>query len=396
MARAQVLDNADPVALAAELRPLLARNAAQAERDRRLPQENIDALEAANLFKLMTARRRGGYGVPLATALNAHAELAKGCTSTAWVTMIIGASLWLASLLPERGQEEIFESPADLRISGVISATIKGRRVAGGMRVSGKNGFASGCLHASWAVLCFGVEDAAHNVVDQVIGFAPMSEIEIEDTWFVAGMRGTGSNTLVAKNLFIPDHRIFPLMSALEGEPPSREYAPEISDRWSIAPVLPLILLSPVVGAARALLEQTVEGSRKRPISYTTYSRQADAAVVQHQMADAALKIDSAALHWMRAAGDIDDAAAAGKSLDYLTRARIRGECGYAAKLVREAVDSLMSVGGGSAFAEAASIQRMWRDISTACRHGMLSTAPNLEMYGRALLGVEGNITPLI
>jgi 3-hydroxy-9,10-secoandrosta-1,3,5(10)-triene-9,17-dione monooxygenase len=396
MARAQVLDNADPVALAAELRPLLARNAAQTERDRRLPQENIDALEAANLFKLMTPRRRGGYGVPLAAALSAHAELAKGCASTAWVTMIVGTCLWLASLLPDRGQEEIFESPADLRISGVISATIKGRRVAGGMRVSGKNGFASGCLHSSWALLCFAVEDAAHKVVDQVIGFAPMSEVQIEDTWFVAGMRGTGSNTLVAKDLFIPDHRIFPLMSALEGGHPGREYAPEISDRWSPAPTLSLILLSPVIGAARTLLEETVEGSRKRPISYTTYSRQADAAVVQNQMAEAALKIDSASLHWMRAARDIDDAAAAGKSLDYLTRARIRGECGYAAKLVREAVDSLMSVGGGSAFAEAGSIQRMWRDISIACRHGQLSTAPNLEMYGRALLGVEGNITPLI
>ena len=82
--------------------------------------------------------------------------------------------------------------------------------------------------------------------------------------------------------------------------------------------------------------------------------------------------------------------------MNYLTRARMRGECGYAAKLVREAVDSLMSVGGGSAFAEAASIQRMWRDISVASRHGMLSTAPNLEMYDRALLGAEGNITPLI
>jgi 3-hydroxy-9,10-secoandrosta-1,3,5(10)-triene-9,17-dione monooxygenase len=93
MGRAQVHSNANPVALAAELRPLLARNAGQAERDRRLPQENIDALEAANLFKLMTPRRWNGYGIPLATALSAHAELAKGCASTAWVTMIIGASL---------------------------------------------------------------------------------------------------------------------------------------------------------------------------------------------------------------------------------------------------------------------------------------------------------------
>jgi 3-hydroxy-9,10-secoandrosta-1,3,5(10)-triene-9,17-dione monooxygenase len=142
--------------------------------------------------------------------------------------MIIGACLWLASLLPDRGQEEIFESPAGSRIAGVISATIKGRRVAGGMRVSGKNGFASGCLHSSWALLCFAVEDAAHNVVDQVIGFAPMSEIEIEDTWFVAGMRGTGSNTLVAKDLFIPSSDISADVRARRRPSPPRACAGDL------------------------------------------------------------------------------------------------------------------------------------------------------------------------
>ena len=97
----------------------------------------------------------------LATALSAHAELAKGCASTAWVTMMIGACLWLASLLPDRGQEEIFESPAGSRIAGVISATIKGRRVAGGMRVSGEKWLRFGLSTSSWALLCFAVEDAA-------------------------------------------------------------------------------------------------------------------------------------------------------------------------------------------------------------------------------------------
>src|SRR5258708_39978505 len=102
MGRAQIHDNADPVALAAELRPLLARNAGQAERARRLPQENIDALEAANLFKLMTPRRWNGYGIPLATSLSSHAELAKRTASTAWLTIIIGPSLCITSLFRDR------------------------------------------------------------------------------------------------------------------------------------------------------------------------------------------------------------------------------------------------------------------------------------------------------
>jgi hypothetical protein len=83
MRRAQVHSNANPVALAAELRPLLARNAGQAERDRRLPQENIDALEAANLFKLMTPRRQLGaiFG---AKPYEQAATFDRACTRESW------------------------------------------------------------------------------------------------------------------------------------------------------------------------------------------------------------------------------------------------------------------------------------------------------------------------
>jgi len=64
------------------------------ERDRRLPIENVEALRAANLFKVMTPRRWGGHGTTLSTTLKTFAELAKGCPSTGWVTMIIAGVNW--------------------------------------------------------------------------------------------------------------------------------------------------------------------------------------------------------------------------------------------------------------------------------------------------------------
>jgi hypothetical protein len=85
----------------------------------------------------------------------------------------------------------------------------------------------------------------------------------------------------------------------------------------------------------------------------------------------------------MRAASDIGEAASAGKQIDYLTRAHIRGESGYAAKLVRDTADALVSICVASSFAEASSIKQMCRDASVATRHAMLATAPDLEIYGR-------------
>jgi alkylation response protein AidB-like acyl-CoA dehydrogenase len=110
--------SADLVALAAELRPLLARNAAQAESDRRLPAENIQVLEDANLFKLMVPRRWDGYAVSLPTAIRTFAELAKGCGSTGWAAMIINGINWWASRLRDRGQEEIFAKPGTRLCAG--------------------------------------------------------------------------------------------------------------------------------------------------------------------------------------------------------------------------------------------------------------------------------------
>jgi alkylation response protein AidB-like acyl-CoA dehydrogenase len=390
---AQTEDGLKLVSEAAELRPLLERNAARAECERSLPDESVEALEAANLFKMMVPRRWGGYGAPLPTIVSALAEVGKGCSSSGWVTMIINGANWWTSLLPDRGQEEIFASSAKPRAcaSGTPSST--GRRVDGGLRISGKFPFASGCWHALWGGLNFLVDDGTNNVV---VAFAPMSELEIQDTWFVAGLCGTGSNTLVAKDVFIPEHRVLSVTQLLKGQPSASRHSAEASDNYPFSAANALVSLSPVLGIAQAMLEKVIEASNKRGITFTTYTRQAETPVIQHQVAEAALKIDCANLQVMHAAAEVEAIASAGKQADDIMRARVRGVVGFATKLIREAVDTLATVGGASGFADSSPLQRMWRDAGIAARHAILTTDIGLEIYGRALLGVEGTIAPFI
>jgi len=389
-------NNTDPVACAAALRELLLRNAAKTEQDRRIPEENIRALDASNLFRVVIPRRWGGYGVPIATALRVSAEIARSCPSTAWVQMLLNVSTWTATLLPDRGQQEIFAGPSNGRVCGVLTPTSKAVRVKGGYQVTGRWSFASGCWHASWAVLGIPLEDETGKVVDQAVGYIPMSELEIEDTWFVAGMRGTGSNTLIAKAVFVPDRRVLSMSRSIGGEYQTRSGADEPCDHYAFVPLLALVLLGPILGMAQAVLEAVTASAHKRGITYTIYERQTDSPVVHQQVGEAALQIDSAWLLTMRAAADIHETALARRVMDYVTRARVRGECGYAVRLVRQAIDTLVSIAGAGSFAEASPVQRFWRDANVATRHAVAATMPNLELYGRALLGVEGNITDLI
>lgn len=383
------------VAAARRLFPGLRERAAEVERERRLPDSTIGELHAAGLFNLFVPRRLGGQQASVRTFLDVTAEVARGCGSTGWVTALINICGWMGALYPERAQQDVWGADPGARIAGVLTPSATAAPVDGGVVLNGRWMFASGCLHASWAVVGHPIVDANGTLIDQGLALVPMQDLRIEDTWFTAGMRGTGSNTLVATDVFVPSYRIISVPRAIEGE-----YATPFKDeplyRAAFIPILSLILIGPQLGMARAALETVLEQIPRRSIAYTMYTKQAEAPTSQLQLALAAEKIDTAHLHAYRAAADIDQAAAAGVYLDRLTRARTRMDTGYVARQCREAIEILLNVNGAGSFAESNPLQRMWRDAETASRHAVVNPDISQELYGRELLGLETNITALI
>ncbi|MFQ6148078.1 acyl-CoA dehydrogenase family protein [Streptomyces seoulensis] len=381
---------------AAALVPLLRENAARTEADRRVAEENIEALTRAGLFRLTVPRRLGGHEADFRTFLEVTSELARGCGSTAWVTTLVNVCNWMVGLYPERVQREVWGENPDARVCGVLAPSATSRAVDGGLVVTGRWGFASGSLHSQWACLGVPVVDAAGQQTDQGSALIPMDDLTIEDTWHVAGMRGTGSNTLVADEVFVPAHRIVSVTEAVGGAYPT-EHRDEALYRSALVPVLALVLAGPQVGLAQAGMDVvTASLAKGRGISYTFYESAREAPSTQIQLAEAAQLIDTARLHLMRAAEDIDTWAASGTYMPFETRARVRMDTGYVARRSREALDLLLSVQGAGSFAEANPLQRIWRDQETGSRHAVINPAIASELYGRALLGVEEQVTPLI
>ena len=116
----------------------------------------------------------------------------------------------------------------------------------------------------------------------------------------------------------------------------------------------------------------------------------------QMQIAEAAMKIDTAFLHARRAADDLDRYAQDNRLMDVTARARVRMDTALAAKYCRDAVEILVAAHGTSSLADSNRMQRLWRDVHTASHHAITEWQVNLEVYGKALLGVEPNITHLI
>jgi len=377
------------------LQPLLSKNAVESEMHRRAAEENIQAIRDAGLFRLMVPKRFGGHEGTLRSHLEVSAALAEACGGTAWVVALSNVCAWFTGLFDERAQEEVFGSNPDARVAGVFNTSPSTRRVEGGLVISGKWYSSSGSLHADWAAVGAEERDANGALVGQYLALIPKAQFRIEDTWFTAGMRASGSNCIVAEEVFVPEHRLLNMGAAIEGE-----YATPFKDeacyRPLFVPFAALILNGPQLGLGRAALKYVIANAPRRAVAYTSFEKQTDSVVFQTQVAEAALKIDSAQLRAMRAADELDEAARQGIKLDNVTRARIRADVGLVNTHITDAINILLSAHGAGSFAESSPMQRWWRDSNTAARHAVALPAIGLELYGKALLGVDNTVTALI
>ena len=377
------------------LRPLLESNAVQTEKDRRVVEENISAIREAGIFRMMVPRRFGGLEADLRTKLEVSAAVAKGCGSTGWATTLMNVCSLFMGMASAQAQEDIWGKDPDARIAGVLAPMATTRKVDGGFVVNGKWPWSSGCLHSSWVMMGVPLVNEAGEPVDQGVALIPMQDYTIEDTWYVVGMKGSGSNTVVAEEVFVPDHRIMSVSQIMAGNAPT-PYKDEVLYRCAFIPIAAIILAGPMMGLVKRAHEFVLEKSTKRSISYTFYKTQTESPSFQLAVAEAAMLIDSARMHVMRACEDIWNAAAENRMMTYEERAKVRMDTGFAAKTARQAMDLLLSAHGASSFAESSPLQRMWRDLETCSRHAVVSPEISSEVYGKALVGIQGDVTALV
>jgi alkylation response protein AidB-like acyl-CoA dehydrogenase len=145
------------------------------------------------------------------------------------------------------------------------------------------------------------------------------------------------------------------------------------------------------LGLAKAALTSFFQRLPGRGIAYTTYTRQAEAPITHVQVAEAAMKVDEAEFHALRAADMVDRKAASSEAWTLEERARVRMDTGMVARLAKEAIDILNTASGGSSIYSSVPIQRIARDIQAANMQGMIHPNTNLELYGRIRCGLEPN-----
>ena len=380
------------VARAAALVPVLRERADQTERDRRIPNESIEDIRAAGLWRILQPPRHGGIMTDFGVMVDVVAEFARGCASTSWVYMNIIAHNWMLPMWPIRAAEDVWGENSNALIgSSLIFTCGKLRRVKGGYQMTGRWPYCSGIDNSDW--MMFG---AMEPTAERDGGAAPRmvvvraADLEIIDTWHVSGLAGTGSKDASCENLFVPAHMMLDPRDANGGPTPGAKAAPEAVYEIPVLAFIPHLIAGTLMGIARGAYEDFVD-KLKTQVSVYNNSRIAEHTTVQLKIAEAGVLIDTARIlireNWMEA-HRIAEANACPTIED---RARWRRDATHASNSCLHAVDLINGVSGGGANYLGNELQRRFRDIHAAAGQIHISWDINGPEFGRVAVGLAPN-----
>src|SRR5262245_39994554 len=366
------------------LRPLLPDISARApeiEANRRVPGDLLDRLKAAGAFRLLLPASHGGAGSDLAAALPVYEELARADASTAWITLIGGVG-WLDLVsLPRETFDAIYPPGADTVVAGAFNPTGTARPADGGYAVDGRWSFASGCEHADW---CYGnCIDASSGEPRLRMAVLPPDDITIEDTWSVAGLRGTGSHDVAVRGALVPAARTF----AVFADPPSVD---STLARIPLPSAAPLLMGAVALGTAQGALDDVIDlAAGKTPLLLPTTL--AANPRFQHVLGSVAVQVRAARSLLQAEAAALWAAAEAGADLTLPLRARARSAGVHAVTTAADVVDAAYRAGGGSALYDSSPLQRRLRDSRALTQHFLVKD-DTLTTCGAVLSGLDPHV----
>ena len=197
------------------------------------------ALEATGLFRAYVPKRFGGYEVAIDTFIDIGTALGGACASTGWVTTFCMEHNWLLAHFGEEGQEAIFGKQPYVLAPGSISPNGRAKAVDGGHVLSGRWSWGTGVMHADWVILN-GIIVHEDRRREARLFAMPRADVEVDDTWYAAGMCGTGSNDIVAHDVFVPQHLSQDVSPMRNGQSPGARWHASPTFRYPMVPFLAL------------------------------------------------------------------------------------------------------------------------------------------------------------
>jgi alkylation response protein AidB-like acyl-CoA dehydrogenase len=356
-----------------------------AEHERRLPRELFELLREAHVFALSSPRAFGGAEADESTAVEVIEELSRQDGAVGWNAMVASNTATITSYLSRSALEDVYRSGPSTVVAGALLPKGMAVPVADGYRLTGRWTLASGCHQADWLVACSTVvvdgkpRMRADGRPDVRTLHLPMAQCLIHDTWYTAGLRGTGSHDCEVRDVVVPEARTTSILFDGPREPGAL-YVKDFG-AFAVARVAAVAL-----GIARDAVESFVTlAEKKTPTVATTTLANQHTVHERVGRAEGLLRSGRALLYETVRA--LPYTPTWSEPLDDEQRASIRLAGALAAEHAATAVDLMFNAAGTSAIYATSRLERCFRDVHVATQH--INVAPsNIEMVGQYMLGL--------
>ena len=362
------------------LLPEIAKRSELIERERRIPDDVIAALQQAGCFRMLAPAKHGGQKVTLPDVLRVIEALSCADGATGWTVSQVASSQLVLAYFPKSTIDEIYSAGPDSFGAGAVAP--KGQAVAQdrSWRVSGQWPFVTGCERATWFyVQCVVVENRKLKMAPQgtpVVRMMlfPAVEVEIIDTWHVIGLKGTASHDIRLSGAFCPNERSANMIGS----------KPTLNEPAFSIPLLDqggLLIAAVALGIAQGALEELAElaAGGKRP-SFAR-ERLAQSPVFQDQLGGAYMELKGAGALLYAEAESAWAGAVKSSPHTLLERASLRSTPAAVIAAATHTVDTAYTLAGGTAVYNGSPLQRRLRDIHAITQH---------VYAGRHSLGIVG------
>jgi alkylation response protein AidB-like acyl-CoA dehydrogenase len=365
------------------LQPLIAREADEIERTRRLTEPVVSALIENGLYRVLLPNSLGGTEAPLEIFMQMLEEVAKADASTAWCLGQCSVCAMTAAYLDADAANEIFNAPPGILAWGAIANEVQA--VPGGYRATARWNFASGMRQASWLGAHVRVVEADGSQRRKPDGspeirtiLFPATSATTYDVWDVIGLNGTGTDSYSVENLFIPEQ-----FAALRDEPTAlREEGPLYKLTTNLTFGMGFAAVS--LGVARAMLDAAVDLARgKTPQGLKAMSENN---AVQGLIGRNEASLRAARAYLYATAGEVwRDLTLPGKlTADH--RAALRLAATWTIHQAAAVVDAAYHMAGATAVFSANKFERRFRDMHAIAQQ-IQARDIHYEDVGKAILG---------
>jgi indole-3-acetate monooxygenase len=382
------------IEVARTLGPLIREHSDGAERDRRLSKPVHEALTAAGLQRILTPRSLGGWELDPVACARVVEEVAHFDSAAGWALQAANINVWWAARLPDEGVEEIYGANADTMMAAAFHPPQQATEVPGGFRVTGRAPLASNVHDCEWILLSAFVMDGdrprmtEHGPV-MVAMILRTAEVEIIDTWYTLGMRGTDSNDVAFTDVFVPTQRTFPLVPPFT---PGRHFNGPLY-RFPAGGIIALFTGAILMATARNAISEFRELAQKK-MPFGSMKTLRDRGTVQSSLAEAEATLRSAHAFFYEALSESWERTLAGTPHTLEQRGDLLLSAIHAARASADVTDVIHRLAGTTGIYTRSRLDRYFRDAHTLRHHGFVSEN-KLEAVGQIYLGLEPDF-PLI